>query len=55
MKKESFNAWSAYLLLKNADQAKYGGLINHMQTQYAMGNNQYPKNDLKAVDIMSNY
>ena len=55
MKRESFNAWSAYLLLKNADQAKYGGLINHMQTQYAMGNNQYPKNVSKAVDIMSNY
>ena len=55
MKDDSFAVWSAYLLLKNADQAKFGNLVNNMQTQYAMGNNQYPKNISKAVDIMSNY
>lgn len=43
------------MFLKNSDQAKYGNLINTMNTEYAMGNGKFPKNVTKAVDIMANY
>ena len=43
------------MFLKNSDQAKYGNLINTMNTEYAMGNDKFPKDVTKAVDIMANY
>ena len=52
---EAFHRWSAYVLIKNSDQAKYGSLLNGMATQYAMGHNQFPGSMQKAVDIMSNH
>ena len=55
IKDEAFGSWTAYLMMKNADQAKYGGLINQMATQYAMGINQFPHDLQRAVDIMSTY
>lgn len=55
LKEEAFGRWSAYMLLKNSDQNKFGSLLNGMTTQYAMGNNQFPKNVQKAIDIMSNH
>ena len=47
----SFARWSAYLLMKNSDQTKYGSLVNGLISQFSMGNNQYPKNVLTACDI----
>ena len=55
LKEEAFGRWSAYMLVKNSDQNKFGSLLNGMTTQYAMGNNQFPKNVQKAIDIMSNH
>jgi hypothetical protein len=40
MKDKAFDKWMAYLLLKNSDQTKYGGLINGLTSQYAMGHKQ---------------
>ena len=55
IKHEAFGSWTAYMMIKNADQAKYGGLINQMATQYAMGLNQFPSELQRAVDILSTY
>ena len=51
----SFARWSAYLLMKNSDQTKYGSLVNGLTSQFSMGNNQYPKNVLTACDILTNH
>lgn len=55
LKNESFNIWCAFTLIKSFDQAKYGGLINNMYSQYTMWINQFPKSVIRAIDIMSNY
>ena len=51
----SYARWSAYLLMKNSDQSKYGSLVNGLTSQFSMGNNQYPKNVVTACDILSNH
>ena len=55
MKDEAFDKWMAYLLLKNSDQTKYGGLINGITLQYVMGHKQYPADVTAATDVLSNY
>ena len=54
IKKESFNKWITYLFLSNCDQKKYGSLRKNFQMQYSLGNNQYPKMMVKAVDVLTN-
>ena len=55
MKDEAFDKWMAYLLLKNSDQTKYGGLINGLTLQYVMGHKQYPADVTAVTDVLSNY
>jgi hypothetical protein len=48
-------SWTAYMLMKNNDQGKYGSLMTSLTTQFSMGTNQYPKNVLGAVNILTNH
>ena len=45
----------AYLVLKGADQNKYGSILKQMVTQYSMGNDQYPKTLEVAVDVLTEH
>jgi hypothetical protein len=47
--------WTAYMLMKNSDQGKYGSLMTSLTTQFSMGTNQYPEDVLKAVNILTNH
>jgi hypothetical protein len=47
--------WTAYMLMKNSDQGKYGLLMTSLTTQFSMGTNQYPKDVMAAVDILTNH
>ena len=45
----------AYLLMKGADQNKYGTLTKGLTSQFSMGNDQYPRTIQAATDILSNH
>ncbi|KAG7345439.1 hypothetical protein IV203_032970 [Nitzschia inconspicua] len=45
----------AYIYLANADRSKYGGLFKGLNTQYSLGNNQFPKTISEASDVLSSY
>jgi hypothetical protein len=51
----AYPRWTAYMLMKNSDQGKYGSLMTSLMTQFSMGTNQYPEDVLKAVDILTNH
>jgi hypothetical protein len=53
--KAAYPRWTAYMLMKNSDQGKYGLLMTSLTTQFSMGTNQYPEDVLKAVDILTNH
>jgi recombination DNA repair RAD52 pathway protein len=55
MHKTAYPRWTAYMLMKNSDQGKYGSLMTSLTTQFSMGTNQYPEDVLKAVDILTNH
>ena len=38
----AFEYWSAYLILRGADQSKCGCLMSTFTTQFSLGNNQCP-------------
>jgi hypothetical protein len=43
------------MLMKNSNQGKYGLLMMSLTTQFSMDTNQYPKDVMAAVDILTNY
>jgi hypothetical protein len=43
------------MLMKNSDQGKYGLQMTSLTTQFSMGTNQYPKDVMAAVDILTNH
>jgi hypothetical protein len=43
MQKGSYVQWTAYMLMKNSDQGKYGLLMMSLTAQFSMGTNPYPK------------
>jgi polyhydroxyalkanoate synthesis regulator phasin len=47
--------WTAYMLMKNSDQGKYESLMTSLTTQFSMGTNQYPKDVMAAVDILTSH
>jgi hypothetical protein len=53
MYKAAYPRWTAYMLMKNRDQGKYGSLMTNLTTQFSMGTNQYPEYILKAADILT--
>jgi hypothetical protein len=55
MQKGLYVQWTAYMLMKNSDQSKYGSLMTSLTTQFSMGANQYPKDVIAAVDILTNH
>jgi uncharacterized protein (DUF1919 family) len=40
-------------LMKNSDQGKYGLLMTSLTTHFSMGTNQYPKDVMAVVDILT--
>jgi hypothetical protein len=55
MKKEAYERWCAFLILRNSDQAKYGEVLRDLASQYSLDNDQYPRKTTKAVDCLSNH
>ena len=55
LREEEFDKYMAYLLLKGSDQSKYNSLCRGLASQYALGNNQYPKDIQAATDILSSH
>lgn len=55
MKKEACDRLYAYLLIRNADRRKYGSIMKHLQSQYSLGNDQYPVDLSTALDVLSNH
>jgi hypothetical protein len=55
MRKGSYAQWTAYMLMKNSKQGKYGSLMTSLTTQFSMGTNQYPKDVMAVVDILTNH
>eukprot|EP00980_Cylindrotheca_fusiformis_P016550 scaffold4962_cov112-Cylindrotheca_fusiformis.AAC.4 len=53
LKDEAFDAFTTGIFLKNSDRKRFGQLVNGFATQYALGNDQYPKTLIAAVDVMS--
>jgi hypothetical protein len=50
-----YEQWTAYMLMKNSDQGKYGSLMTSLTAQFSMGTNQYQKDVMAAVDILTNH
>ena len=42
------------MYLRNSDHNKYGTLKKNLQSQYALGNNQYPGNMTKITHVLTN-
>jgi hypothetical protein len=53
MQKGLYAQWTAHMLMKNSNQGKYGSLMTSLTTQFSMGTNQYPKDVMEAVDILT--
>jgi hypothetical protein len=55
MYKTAYPRRTAYMLMKNSDQGKYGSLMPSLTTKFSVGTNQYPEDILKAVNILTNH
>jgi hypothetical protein len=55
MLKGSYAQWTAYMLMKNSDQGKYGSLLTSLTTQFSMGTYQHLKDVMAAVHILTNH
>jgi hypothetical protein len=55
MKKEAYEQWCAFLILRNSDQAKYGEVLHDLAFQYSLDNDQYPCKTTKAIECLSNH
>jgi hypothetical protein len=54
-KEQAYQQLLAYIYLDNSDKAKYGTLINGLQTQQSLKNNQYPKTVTEANNVLNNH
>ncbi len=52
---EVFEQFMAYMIIANSDRSKYGSILGGLNTQYSLGNDQYPKTVVQAVTVMSNH
>ena len=52
---KQYERWLAYLYLENCDKTKYGTLIHGLDSQQALGTNQYPTTLSKATEVLSNH
>jgi hypothetical protein len=55
MQKGLYAQWTAYMLMKNSNQCKYGSLMTSLTTQFSLGTSQYPKDIVAAVDILTDH
>jgi hypothetical protein len=55
MQKGLYAQWTAYMLMKNSGQGKYGLLMTSLATHFSMGTNQYPEDLMAAVDKLTNH
>jgi hypothetical protein len=55
MQKGLYAQWTAYMLMKNSNQGKYGSLMTSLTTQFSMDTNQYLKDIMATVDILTNH
>ena len=55
MKDEALDKWLSYVIIQESDHAKYGTLVKHFQSQFSLGNNQYPKDLTALIDALSNH
>ena len=53
--KKHYDRWIAYVYLENCDKNKYGSLVNGLDSQQALGTNQYPTTLPKATEVLSNH
>jgi hypothetical protein len=54
-KDKVFEQFLAYTYMERADKSKYGSLLSGLQTQYWLGNNQYPLTVSDANSVLSNH
>ena len=54
-KTKAFEQFLAYTYMEGADKSKYGSLLSGLQTQYSLGNNQYPRTVSDANSVLSNH
>ena len=55
MKEAAFDEKCAILFICNSDQAKYGSVLKGLQSQFSLGNDQFPRTLAAAVDVLSNH
>ena len=55
LKEEAFAAFASLLLLKGADSDRYAGLLKHLNLQYSLGQDQFPKTLSEAVDALERH
>ena len=55
MKDDALDKWLSYVFIQGSDHAKYGTLVKPFQSQFSLGNNQYPKDLTASMDALSNY
>ena len=53
MKYNKWNKLMAFCLLRSVNQNKYRSLVSGLSEQFALGNNQYPKDIMSATDAFS--
>ena len=52
-KTESFDYLDGLLLIRGCNRKKYGSLVKGLESQYALGQDQYPKTLKAGIDILS--
>lgn len=52
LKKEAMNKFYGALLLRNSDRRKYGTLLTLLESQYSMGQDQYPRSLEAAFKVL---
>jgi Reverse transcriptase (RNA-dependent DNA polymerase) len=52
---KAYQQFLAFLYIDNIDRAKYGSLLNGLQTQISLGNNQYPVSITEANNVLSSH
>ena len=52
---DAFEQWLSFVYLANTDHAKYGSLITGLSSQYALGQDQYPKTLRDAMNVLSHH
>ena len=55
LKKNGFETWMSYLLLRGSDPKKYAKLLHMLQSQYALQTNQYPTTVKGASEALLNH